>query len=57
MTRFLVGKEPAEGGFPQWCLDHGGAALSNLPNADAETIRCVCVDQAAAEGVTVIVHT
>jgi hypothetical protein len=41
VTQFLVGKAPAEGGFPQWCLDHGGAALSNLPNADAETIRCV----------------
>lgn len=39
VTQFLVGKAPAEGGFPQWCLDHGGAALSNLPNADAETIR------------------
>mmetsp|Transcript_17764 Transcript_17764/g.21420 ORF Transcript_17764/g.21420 Transcript_17764/m.21420 type:complete len:323 (+) Transcript_17764:105-1073(+) len=25
--------------IPQWCLDHGGEALSNLPAKDAETIR------------------
>jgi len=25
--------------IPQWCLDHGGEALSNLNTKDAETIR------------------
>eukprot|EP00242_Pyramimonas_sp_CCMP2087_P017802 CAMPEP_0198213360 /NCGR_PEP_ID=MMETSP1445-20131203/28815_1 /TAXON_ID=36898 /ORGANISM="Pyramimonas sp., Strain CCMP2087" /LENGTH=330 /DNA_ID=CAMNT_0043887987 /DNA_START=97 /DNA_END=1089 /DNA_ORIENTATION=- len=39
LVEFLTGKEPSEGGFPQWCLDHGGCALSNLPDADADTIR------------------
>jgi len=39
LVQFLVNKKPKEGGFPQWCLDHGGKALSNLPDADADTIR------------------
>mmetsp|Transcript_41502 Transcript_41502/g.79312 ORF Transcript_41502/g.79312 Transcript_41502/m.79312 type:complete len:322 (-) Transcript_41502:405-1370(-) len=39
LVEFLTGKTPQEGGFPQWCLDHGGQALSNLPDADADTIR------------------
>lgn len=39
LVQFLTSKKPSEGGFPQWCLDHGGLALSNLPDADADTIR------------------
>lgn len=37
----LTGKTPAEGGFPQWCLDHGQLALSELPDAQQKTITWV----------------
>jgi len=37
----LTGKTPAEGGFPQWCLDHGEKALSEMPEAQAEKITWV----------------
>ncbi|KAK3262296.1 hypothetical protein CYMTET_28839 [Cymbomonas tetramitiformis] len=38
LVQFLTAKKPVQGGFPQWCLDHGQCALSNLTQADAKTI-------------------
>merc|ERR1711871_1080438 len=41
LTQFLTGRQPSEGGFPQWCLDHGGDALSELGAVDAKQYRQV----------------
>eukprot|EP00472_Partenskyella_glossopodia_P005204 CAMPEP_0197542232 /NCGR_PEP_ID=MMETSP1318-20131121/67594_1 /TAXON_ID=552666 /ORGANISM="Partenskyella glossopodia, Strain RCC365" /LENGTH=116 /DNA_ID=CAMNT_0043101481 /DNA_START=590 /DNA_END=940 /DNA_ORIENTATION=- len=34
VAQYLTGNS-----IPRWCLEHGGEALSNLPEKDAETIR------------------
>lgn len=37
----LTGKQPADGGFPQWCLDHGEKALSEMSDAQSSAITWV----------------
>lgn len=41
LVRRLTGKGPAEGGFPQWCLDHGEKGLENLSEAAQERTKWV----------------
>jgi len=41
LVEFATGRTPQQGGFPQWCLDHGGDALSALPDIDAKQYKTV----------------
>jgi len=41
LAEFATGRTPDTGGFPQWCLDHGGEALSEIPDLDAKQYRTV----------------
>jgi len=41
LTEFATGRKSTEGGFPQWCLDHGAEALTALPGIDAAQYKKV----------------